>query len=293
MISTSWRPRTGRLLVAAVILSLLIHLGGSALLTWLHGAAAISSVNAFSESKHDEKPEAALAMIFIEKRIPKTRSRVMKIVARPPASRAAAPAAHAQKPQPVQHLADPELSRAITTRAPRRVAVAGGISGVLPSVYRGTSRGAALHPSANQLTPEQLAALDHEFSGTIRDSRPDVTAQVAAVQEPVLGPRRFALNYNGIHEELRPRDGLFDAVSSRTLDRTHVAHNVHYTFLYPDGHLEQGYVPWPFVYRMRDDPFRQPGQKRVLWQPPPPGFQPTVPMSPQVQAYYDYVQSLK
>jgi hypothetical protein len=62
---------------------------------------------------------------------------------------------------------------------------------------------------------------------------------------------------------------------------------VHYEYMYGDGHVEEGDVPWPFHYPKNDDPFAR-HDPRVALQGPPPDFpKPDHPLQPQLQQFFD------
>jgi ABC-type molybdate transport system substrate-binding protein len=64
---------------------------------------------------------------------------------------------------------------------------------------------------------------------------------------------------------------------------------VHYIYRYPDGHVEEDDIPWPFYFPTGNDPFAR-GDSVIPLQPPPKGFKPDRPLQPLLLEYFPELQ---
>jgi ABC-type molybdate transport system substrate-binding protein len=64
---------------------------------------------------------------------------------------------------------------------------------------------------------------------------------------------------------------------------------VHYIYRYPDGHVEEDDIPWPFYFPTGNDPFAR-GDSVIPLQPPPKGFKPDRPLKPLLLEYFPGLQ---
>ena len=100
---------------------------------------------------------------------------------------------------------------------------------------------------------------------------------MSSVREPVGGS---TLHYSAENGDMTIGSGNWRINSSQLLDGGRIAYRLHYAFVTNDGNVEQGDVPWPFVYARTEDPFKR-GLKQIHWQCPPPGFVPSGQLTPQ------------
>jgi len=267
MISTRWRPRTARLLLAALVISLLIHFFGYALVQLV--LRALPKPNA---------GEVQVAQLAVPEPIT-----IEKIVVRPTPKPTPPPPAPAQRPSatklgsgPPHHAAASVHAAVHATpitlyhqhahRSPNRIALGPRTPGVAPT-----------GPPSNRLTTDKIAKLENEFSKTIAESRQDVESAVSSVHEPVGGA---TTHYSAENGTMTIGSGNWRINSSQQLDGGRIAYRLHYTFVTDDGSVEEGDVPWPFIYARSEDPFVR-GIKQIAWQCPPPGFVATEQLTPK------------
>jgi len=317
MISTSWRPRTRRVLIAALVLSVLIHLFGGA--AYDYGRHLLLAAHLLREPVPKKNPNDFVAtsdVIHIEKRAVPRRTNPQRPAPRPAAPSRAEPridpqlpalavpqldpekpVARAETPRPLE-TRPPELAHETHKAAPRLAEEkTGGIPDATPepkpeTVERQAPR-AQRKPTERktaQFSPQQIATLESQFQKTIQSSREDLSSVVDQTKEPVGGPKHYAMNMSGIQSNLTRGQGTMRPVSATRLDRMHTLYVVRYEYMYPDGHIESDVIPWPFIYPVYDDPFAR-GDKILHFQLPPPTFHPRRPLTPQEQIFYDAAQA--
>jgi hypothetical protein len=268
MISTRWRPRTARLLLAALVLSLLIHLFGFALVQ-----LALRVL-----------PKPRATDVRVAGRAPAEPITIERIVVRPTPKPTPPPPSAAPRPAAPRIGSGPPRKAAASVhaapqaapvtvyhqhahRAPNHLAHAPRTSGAAPAGTRPSDR----------LTSDQIAKLETQFSQTIADSRQDVASAVNAVREPVGGA---TFHYSAENGTMTIGSGNWRVNSSQSLPGGRISYRLHYTYVTSDGSVEEGDVPWPFVYARSEDPFAR-GLKQIAWQCPPPGFVANESLTPQ------------
>lgn len=280
MISTTWRPRTWRLLIAGLILSVLIHLFGGLFVSFIRHVPILESLLG-EKIKREDRLASQPDVITIE-RVPAAQPARSRPAAAPPAKFVPPhPVARAHVPRPVVTV-PPEIYHQVSKPAPAHPHTGGRPDNAPQPRAVAVERPQPQHGS-NRLTTEQIANLEAQFSQTIQSTRQDLSATVAQVNKPVAGPKHYVMgSYGGLH----PGEGYYVQVRSRRIDRTHMAYFIHYTYMYDDGHVEEDTIPWEYVYRINDDAIAR--HDRVIeWQAPPPGFQPTRQLSPLEQEMVD------
>jgi len=322
MISTSWRPRTRRVLIAALILSVLIHLFGGAL--YDYGRHLLLAAHLLREPIPKQDPNAYVAtsdVIHIEKRAVPRRTKPQRPAPQPhpqslpepqfdpnvpllpvPKLDPEKPVAHAETPRPIETLR-PELSHETKKPAPRLAEVrTGGLPDVTPepnpeTVERTHPETKAAKPATRKtnplLSPRQIATLESQFEKTIQSSREDLPSVVDAVKEPVGAPKRVTMNFEGIHSDLHRGQGYMEPVNGPfRLRGGYVAYVMQYTYMYPDGHIETDVIPWTFVYPITNDPVGR-HERYLDMQLPPPTFRPSAarPLKPKEEEAYEAAQS--
>ena len=87
-----------------------------------------------------------------------------------------------------------------------------------------------------------------------------------------------AASLTGLRNALKPGEGAL-TYNSYVRQGPVTSYMTHYIYKYPDGHVEEDDIPWPFRYPNAFDPFVRaaPG---IPMQPPPPGFVPDRPLKP-------------
>jgi len=322
MISTSWQPRTRRVLIAALILSVLIHLFGGAL--YDYGRHLLLAAHLLREPIPKKDPNEFVAtsdVIHIEKRaVPRRTSPQRPAPQRHPQSPPEPqldpnvpllpvpkldpekPVARAETPRPIETLR-PELSHETKKPAPRLVAEkTGGLPDATPppnpeTVERTNPARTAAKPSTRTsnpvLSPKQIASLESQFEKTIQSSREDLPSVVDAAKEPVGAPKHVTMNFEGIHSDLHRGQGIMEPVNGPfRLRGGYVAYVMRYTYMYPDGRIESDVVPWTFVYPISNDPVGR-HDRYLDMQLPPPGFRPSParPLKPKEEEAYEAAQS--
>ena len=265
------RDRRGRkLLVVALLLSLLVHLAGGSL--W---ALLVRSTRALAHSS--EEVLAQTQPITIERIVrpsptptpsPTPRPRVAqgrphvtrRPVAQPPSG--ARPAPLRAQPTFAPHAepsAAPRVARIHIPRA-QRVAVVRA-----PNGARGAAPGGAL----------DVAALDATFRKTIDQAQHDVAvapqnARPAAVQTM----KRYDKYLQGNVEDVTGGNGVCDPLDDGTQRGIYTWYYLRCRVHYADGYAETVSFPWPFKFTRQNDPFaRRDGRRHEFpGQPPPDSF---------------------
>ncbi len=322
MISTSWRPRTRRILIAALILSVLIHLFGGAFYETAHRLlVAARLLREPAPKNHPNEFVATSDVIHIEKRVVPRRTNPQRPAPRPhpqsvpdprldpsvpllpmPKIEPEKPVARAETPRPVETLR-PELSHETKKPAPRLTAEkTGGLADVTPepkpetaerSAPQRTTAKPTTRTTHSQLSPKQIASLESQFEKTIQATREDLPSVVASAKEPAAAPKHLTMNFEGIHSDLRRGQGLMEPVNGPfRLRGGYVAYVMRYSYMYPDGHIETDIVPWTFVYPITNDPVGR-HDRYLDMQLPPPNFRPSPnhPLTPKEEEAYETAQS--
>lgn len=274
MITTRTGPRTRRLLVAAFALSILIHIFGGAL--WAQATHAIANIMRRLPEQHQPEREVATSdAIRLEKRTvprPTQASRERPLTrpvprARPPAEQIAAvrpvpaPAA-AAKPEIAHHAphAPPQPAKPEPAKAPKSA-----------------TREPAAKNSA--LSPGQLAQLNAQFSKTIAAAHVDLaTITKRSLARPVA-VKHYRLQFAGLQANLQRGQGYIEPTTVGRRVGATVWYFTHYTYMWPDGHIEDDDIPWPFRFPVTHDLFAQ-HVHLIPLQLPPAGFHLTRPLKP-------------
>jgi hypothetical protein len=286
MITTRKAPRTGRLLAGAFVLSVLIHLFGGAL--WAHTTRLIARIMHRLPEQHQREEEVATSdVVRLERRtIPRpaqasrARPRPLPLVRpqppQPHAIRVAAAVQPIPRPRPSAH-ARPQASAApqlahVVKHAPPRIRK--------PQVATVTNAGAsAATPRKAVLSAERLAALNAQFSATIAASHVDLaTIQRQAEARPVA-IKRYPMQFTGMQASLQRGEGYIEPTTTGQRIGGTVWYYTHYTYMWPDGHLEDDDIPWPFHFPVQRDLFAL-HIHLIPLQLPPPGFRITRPLKP-------------
>jgi ABC-type molybdate transport system substrate-binding protein len=94
--------------------------------------------------------------------------------------------------------------------------------------------------------------------------------------------------FTGLHDALAPGQGAM-TYNSYEPDGNLTKYWVHYIYRYPDGHVEEDDIPWPFYFPTGNDPFAR-GDSQIPLQPPPKGFKPDRPLKPLLLEYFPGLQ---
>jgi hypothetical protein len=94
--------------------------------------------------------------------------------------------------------------------------------------------------------------------------------------------------FTGLLDALAPGQGAMTYNSYEQQGNT-MKYWVHYIYRYPDGHVEEDDIPWPFYFPTGDDPFAR-GDSQIPLQPPPKGFKPDRPLKPLLLEYFPGLQ---
>jgi|GEM_PF-3098038 ABC-type molybdate transport system substrate-binding protein len=94
--------------------------------------------------------------------------------------------------------------------------------------------------------------------------------------------------FTGLLDALAPGQGAM-TYNSYEPDGALTKYWVHYIYRYPDGHVEEDDIPWPFYFPTGNDPFAR-GDSQIPLQPPPKGFKPDRPLKPLLLEYFPGLQ---
>ena len=284
------RDRRGRnFLVVALIVSLLVHVAGGG--AWLLFARRVAPVLAKLLPHPKPTPDEYVATsdaITIEKR---TVPRVMRRAAvQPPRSRprprrvAQAPAPR-PVPIPVPTLRPPAAG--VPTSAPTAVPTFrpqhGTIHHPLPGVTGAPPRAVAVNPATTTTTtnaattqsaargafsPQQMAALDAQFSRTIAQAQRALTDVPPQTRRPATTMKRYQLVMAGSRGDLTSAQGQCRATQTWYRGPL-VWHYMDCDFVYTDGFGEHVLIPWPQRFARNDDPADHPYKMYPVEDPPP------------------------
>jgi hypothetical protein len=282
MITTRRAPRTQRLLIAAFALSIFIHLFGGAL--WARGSHLVARIMQRLPEQHQPEQQVATSdVIHLEQRTvprPAQASRAQPAphpMTRPVQRQVArgAPVPQSARETPVHAKPAPSSPPEIAHRvrhAPLRtekpdVATAAGAGS--------TRRGA--HGAA--LTATQLAQLNATFAHTIASSHVDLATIQKQTEDRPVATRRMPMQFTGMQATLQRGEGYITPTTMGQRIGGTMWYYTHYTYMWPDGHLEDDDIPWPFRYPVRHDLFAM-HIHLIPLQLPPPGFRLTRPLKP-------------
>jgi hypothetical protein len=284
MITTRRAPQTQRLLVAAFVLSIALHLFGGALWAQLNHFVALV-MHRLPEQHQREQEVATADVIHLEHRTvprPAQRSRARpqpRPVPRPvtPLVPRVAVVPHPDVPHPVKATARPAPSA-----APE---IVHHVKQAPPLVtHRQTSQqvaaGApAAHSHKEKLSVAELAQLNAQFAQTIAASHQDLATIQKRTEEQPVAIKRYPMQFAGLQATLQRGEGYIEPTTTgQRIGRT-VWYYTHYTYMWPDGHLEDDDIPWPFRYPVNRDLFAM-HIHLIPLQLPPPGFRVTRPLKP-------------
>ncbi len=288
MITTRRAPRTQRLFAAALALSVLIHLFGGAL--WAHTNRFVAQIMRRLPEQQPREEVATSDVVRLERRtIPRpaqlSRSRPNprplrrqqpqpSRIAAPPRAVAAKPAPRIPRPAPS---AAPELAHR-APHAPRRLAQHDRTKVAL-------AKPPAAHPAPRAASPEgalsaaQLAQLNAQFAQTIAASHVDLATIQKQSEEQPVAVKHYPMQFTGLQASLERGEGYIEPTTMGERIGNTVWYYTHYTYMWPDGHLEDDDIPWPFHYPVQRDLFAL-HVHLIPLQPPPAGFRLTRPLKP-------------
>lgn len=282
MIATT-RPRTRRLLLGAFALSVLIHLFGGAL--WARAAHVVAQIMQRLPEQHQREQEVATSdTITLERRtVPRAAQRSLnrphprpvvrpQPVVQPPASRVAVvpepevnrPPSKADKPAP--HVR-PEIAHE-ARQAPLHDSKPGVAKAGAPAATRQAA-----------LTPEEIARLDAQFAKTIVAAHVDLATIQKRSEERPVAVKRYPMQFTGMQANLQRGEGYISPTTVGQRIGGTVSYYTHYTYMWPDGHIEDDDIPWPFHFPVARDLFAL-RVHLIPLQLPPPGFHLDRPLKP-------------
>ena len=241
MISMAERPRTGRILEIAIVVSILLHLLLGGFFTGHH--PLLAKLLPRIQPTPERRDMAALSTaVTIEKRI---RPRVA-----PP-----------QKPVPPQPQVVPRVAAVPVPQAavaPRRREE---IAKIVPrATPMQVARIAPPRAPAQKLSQQQIAAMEQRFAQTIAMARAANDPTRVPPQESSSTMKRAHLDIAGVDELMRRGEGILTPkdwfVAKNSAGDSVTCYYVDYQIQFSDGGFDQGPVYWPICYRAREDPFR-------------------------------------
>jgi hypothetical protein len=283
MISVRSRARTRRLLLIGLMVSLMVHLlGGS-----LYGLLSRVAVKVLPQWASLQTPPLPKSdVIRLEKALPTAAPQAApKVVVKP-----AAPPPPSVKVEPVVIQAPVQSKHEIARNVAHAPAQAAPSKGV------GQSHVHIFQPAVSPRTPsrpfysdDQVAKMNGAFEKAIADShQTPQQANAAMATAPVMTTVHMQMQVAGIHEGMNPGDGIITVIGRPQKIGDTMWYYTHYEYMYGDGHVEEDDIPWPFHYGPGErDPFAHPyPDHRVALQAPPPGYQPTRPLKPQLMQFF-------
>jgi hypothetical protein len=155
--------------------------------------------------------------------------------------------------------------RAEPTPAPRE----------LPTVAPRAQRSVAQPSSKNGFSPQQIAALDAQFSRTIAQAQRALTDVPPQRRPPARSPdqRRYDAVMAGTPEQFLSAQGECQSIQA-AWHGSYVDRYLRCVIQYSDGYFEEVSFPWVFRFTRRGDPFQySDGSYHPFpMQPPPDGF---------------------
>ncbi len=140
---------------------------------------------------------------------------------------------------------------------------------------RGAPRGA--HGAV--LSATELAQLNAQFTHTIAASHVDLATIQKQSQERPAAMRPLPMQFTGLQATLQRGEGYITPTTMGQRIGGMVWYYTHYTYMWPDGRLEDDDIPWPFRYPVGNDLFAR-HIHLIPLQLPPPGFHITRPLKP-------------
>ena len=270
-----------RLLVTALVVSLLVHVAGGAVWGFFGQRIAPAVAKLFPRPSPTPELVALSDAITIEKRSVPRPSRA----ARPMRPRRPQPRRIAQVPalrmMPVPTLAPVPTSAPTTepTTAPSYRPERATIHHPRPepTLPPRPHEAPTVAPPASKsaFSPQQMAALDAQFSRTIAQAQHALTDVPPQRRPPARNPeqRRYDAVMAGTPEQFLSAQG--ECVSIQASARAaYVDRYLRCVITYSDGYFEQVSFPWAFRFSRRNDPFQyEDGSYHPFpMQPPPDGF---------------------
>jgi hypothetical protein len=149
---------------------------------------------------------------------------------------------------------------------------------------------AAVHPDSLRL--DELPASYNVQIPFDLIARKDAPADAQRLQAFLVSDPADAtftkFGFTGLRDALAPGQGAM-TYNSYEPDGGLTKYWVHYIYRYPDGHVEEDDIPWPFYFPTGNDPFAR-GESLIPLQPPPKGFKPNRPLKPLLLEYFPGLQ---
>ena len=280
--------RDRNVLTAALVLSLLLHLiaGGA----WVLFAPRVAPVLAKLMPHPTPTPEyvATSDAITIEKRTvpramrrspaqrPRAQPRPQR-VAQQTAPRAALPSATLPTLPPPARGQPTTEPTAVPTFPPRHATIhhpRAGANAAPPRIVaqHAPAPVAAPHTAARSsarsaYSPQQIAALDAQFSKTIAQAQRSLTDVPRQSRRPATTMKHYQLVMAGSRGDLTSAQGQCRA--TQTWYRGPVVwHYMDCDFIYTDGFSEHVLIPWPQQFARNDDPSDHPYKLYPVEEPP-------------------------
>jgi hypothetical protein len=285
MITTRRAPRTQRLFAVALALSVCIHLFGGAL--WAHTNRLIARImRRLPEQQQREQQVATSDVIHLERRTvprpaqaarPRPQPRPIPPARPVPKPIAAVPRAVITKPAPPSPKPAPSGAPEIAHRrahAPPQVARPRRTA---PDTVKTDAVKAAAGQAA--LSAARLAQLNAQFSQTIAASHVDLATIQKQSEERPVAVKHYPMQFTGLQASLQRGEGYIEPTTTGQRIGSTVWYYTHYTYMWPDGHLEDDDIPWPFHYPVQHDLFAL-RIHLIPLQLPAPGFKLTRPLKP-------------
>ena len=288
MITTRRAPRTQRLFAAALALSVVIHLFGGAM--WAHANRFVAQIMRRLPEQQPREDVATSDVVHLERRtVPrlaqKSRARLPRphvaVTVRKPAellasvARPLVTAPPKRAPRPVPSAAPEIAHRAV--HAPHHAPYPGRAKEA--DVARTAADNSAAAPRQAALSAAVLAQLKAQFSQTIAASHVDLATIQKQTEERPVAVKRYPMQFTGLQANLQRGQGYIEPTTMGQRIGDTMWYYTHYTYMWPDGHLEDDDIPWPFHYPVRHDLFAL-HVHLIPLQLPPPGFRLTRPLKP-------------
>lgn len=302
LISTRWMPQTRRLMLIALVLSVAVHVFGGAL--WARAVHLVAHVmHRLPQQQQREQEVATSDVVRLEHRtIPRpaqaSRARPVPQHVTRPARRPAPPV--------VKHVAiapKPLAAQPRKTPAPLRTATPKPAVSALPEIAHRSRRGLrhappapaqvakamgtdareAAPPAAPQrqasLSAQAIAQLNAQFAQTIAASHEDLATIQKQTEERPVTIKHYPMQFAGLQSTLQRGEGYIEPITTGQRIGGTIWYYTHYTYMWPDGHLEDDDIPWPFHYPVDRDLFAM-HVHLIPVQLPPPGYRLTRPLKP-------------
>jgi hypothetical protein len=129
------------------------------------------------------------------------------------------------------------------------------------------------------LSAARLAQLNAQFSQTIAASHVDLATIQKQSEERPVAVKHYPMQFTGLQASLQRGEGYIEPTTTGQRIGSTVWYYTHYTYMWPDGHLEDDDIPWPFHYPVQHDLFAL-RIHLIPLQLPAPGFKLTRPLKP-------------